>query len=58
LAAIFRRRSASFAISIASTIPFSGVTRPTKTRSSVRGRSGGVVSRVSPLWTMVHGTSG
>ena len=47
------------AISIASTIPFSGATRPTKQSASPRRRSNGASSSVSPLWTMpAHGDVG
>ena len=42
-AAIFSGRPAAWAISIASTIPFSGVTRPTKQSASVRRRSKGAI---------------
>jgi hypothetical protein len=59
LAAIRRVRPERRAISIASITPFSGVTRPMKTRSSDRFVANGASASESPLWmTADHATSG
>ena len=57
-AAIRSGRPVRLAISIASMMPFSGSTRPTKQKDSPGCSANGAPSRVRPLWMIVQGTSG